>query len=272
MSIKKQQPISNAAVVDKCTQRLTALKQYVQAKAEIPIDGETKKLADVIAVYQTCLDTRASLQTKHAEIKAGLVERANAEASRRAADRALKPWVINTFGANSQAAHDFGFPPPKVPVRTAKSKVAAVLQAEATRKARHTMGSVQKQNIKGAIVVSTAPAAPAYIAKNGGDPKAIRAAGAAHVEELSGDKKRLPWHGDMDAKLASFRALADASKTKQKLSRDELVKRLAIARKSSAFSAPVQTLFQKKSEEASTDEELQALLDEIELLAKLEGE
>lgn len=173
MSIKKQQPISNAAVVDKCTQRLAALKQYVQAKAEIPIDGETKKLADVIAVYQDCLDTRASLQTKRAEIKAALVERANAETSRRAADRALKPWVINTFGANSQAAHDFGFPPPKAPLRTAKSKVAAVLLAEATRKARHTMGSKQKQDIKGTIVVSTAPAAPATNA-----PPAVPAASA----------------------------------------------------------------------------------------------
>ena len=45
-----------------------------------------------------------------------------------------------------------------------------------------------------------------------------------------------------------------------------------MARKNPAFSAPVQTLFQKKTEEASTDEELQALLDEMELLAKLEDE
>ena len=33
MSIKKQQPISNAAVVDKCTQRLTALKHEVAGAA-----------------------------------------------------------------------------------------------------------------------------------------------------------------------------------------------------------------------------------------------
>ena len=35
----KSMKISNASVVDTCTQRLAALKQYVQNKAEIPIDG-----------------------------------------------------------------------------------------------------------------------------------------------------------------------------------------------------------------------------------------
>ena len=153
---------NDAKVLDSCTTRLTALKQYVSSsKATIAIDGETHKVSEVIAMYQTCLDTRAALKTLRAQIKETLASRATAESVRRAADRALKPWVINQYGASSQQAHDFGFPPPKVPVRTVEEKADAVALSKATRKARHTMGSKQKQEIKGTIVAPTAPAAPA---------------------------------------------------------------------------------------------------------------
>jgi hypothetical protein len=80
---------------------------------------------------------------------------------RRAADRALKPWVVNEFGAESQQAHDFGFPPAKAPTRSVENKAEAKALAEATRKARHTMGSRQKEKVRGTIGVPTEPAAPA---------------------------------------------------------------------------------------------------------------
>jgi hypothetical protein len=153
---------NNATVIDKATQRLTALKKYVtSAKTEIPIDGVAQKVSQVIAIYQNCLDTRAALSTKRAETKAAMGERTDAEASRRAADRALKAWVINTFGASSQQAIDFGFPPPKVPARTVETKANAVALGKATRVARHTMGPKKRLEIKGTLPVSTAPAAPA---------------------------------------------------------------------------------------------------------------
>jgi hypothetical protein len=152
---------TNAIVVDKCTQRLTALEAYVPAKAHIAIDGVSHTAAEVTAIYQTCLDTRASLATKRAEVKKAMAERARAESARRAADRALKPWVVNEFGASSKEALDFGFPPPKVAVRTPEEKALAVKKAIATREARHTKGPKAKLAIKGAAVAPTAPAAPA---------------------------------------------------------------------------------------------------------------
>jgi hypothetical protein len=153
---------NNAEVLDSCTTRLNALKQYVSStKATIAIDGETHKVSDVIAMYQACLDTRAALTTQRAQVKATLVSRAIAEATRRAADRALKPWVINQYGAGSQQAHDFGFPPPKAPVRTVEEKSQAVARNHATRDARHTMGPKQKKGIKGTTIAPAAPADPA---------------------------------------------------------------------------------------------------------------
>jgi hypothetical protein len=50
------------------------------------------------------------------------------------------------------------------------------------------------------------------------------------------------------------------------------VARIDRARNDPRFTAPVAALFRSKTPEASTDEELQALLDQIELLAKLEDE
>jgi hypothetical protein len=159
--MSKDSKPSNASVVDKCTQRLTALKNYVtNGKTEISIDGVAHKATEVTAIYQTCLDTRAALATKRSEAKVALNNRAAAEVSRRAADRALKAWVVHKFGANSQQALDFGFPPPKVPTRTADEKANAVALGKATREARHTVGPKEKLKTKGALPVPTAPAAP----------------------------------------------------------------------------------------------------------------
>jgi hypothetical protein len=165
--------VSNVVVVDTCTKRVTALKAHVSNKAEIPIAGKAYKAAAVVGIYQTSLDIRAALSTKRADVKATIVESVNAEVLRRAADRALKGWVVNTYGADSQQAHDFGFPPPKAPARTVENKAEAKLLAEATRKARHTMGKKQKLQVKGTLPVPTVPAAPA--------PQTVQAAAPAVV-------------------------------------------------------------------------------------------
>jgi hypothetical protein len=112
----------------------------------------------------------------------------------------------------------------------------------------------------------------AYISSNGGDPAGIRARGEALVKGLIESRERLAWHGEMDSKLTAFRATAEATRTRTPLPRAELHARLTVARNNPRFAAPAAMLFQKKTAEASTDEELQALLDELELLAKLESE
>ena len=152
--------LNQAQIVDVCGLRVQALKTHMPPKSEVPINGERHKLADVIGIYQTCLDNRTAVSAKRAELKALLAQSAEAEATRRAADRALKPWVIDNFGANSQQAHDFGFSPAKVAHMDVKTKAAAYDKSLATRVARHTMGKKQKSKIKG-VVDATAPAAPA---------------------------------------------------------------------------------------------------------------
>jgi hypothetical protein len=112
----------------------------------------------------------------------------------------------------------------------------------------------------------------AHIRANGGDPEAIRASGAAFVKELLAAREANAWRQAVAKKNEAARAIVDEKKKGPKLSRDELLSRLRRARNDPRFAEPVAALFHGKSEQASTDEELQALIDQIELLAKLDEE
>jgi len=161
---------NNATVVDTCTKRLNALKEYAGNKGTIPMNGQDLKISDVLAIYQGCLDSRAALAKSRTQVKASLATKTSAEQARVDADVALGAWVITKFGAGSQQALDFGFTPRKQAERTVVSKAKAAAQGLATRAARHTMGKKQKKLIKGTVIAPTAPAAPATNTPAGASP------------------------------------------------------------------------------------------------------
>jgi hypothetical protein len=136
---------NNATVVDTCTKRLNALKEHVgNSKGTISMNGEDRKVADVIAIYQGCLDSRAALAKSRTQVKSALAAKVEAEQARIAADKALSAWVTTKFGAGSQTALDFGFAPRKAANVKVDTKAKALAQSKATRAARHTMGKKQK--------------------------------------------------------------------------------------------------------------------------------
>lgn len=103
-----------------------------------------------------------------------------------------------------------------------------------------------------------------------GDPAAIRARGEALAKELEAARGPAEWKYDVRKKVEAVRAAdADVAARRVPMARAEIVKRLAAARQSPRFAAPVAALFRERKEEESTDEELQRLLEEIELLMKL---
>jgi hypothetical protein len=63
----------------------------------------------------------------------------------------VKVAIESRVGKTSNAMAAYGFVPAKVPVRTAKSKVTAIVKGEATRAARGTKGSRQKEAITGGV-------------------------------------------------------------------------------------------------------------------------
>jgi hypothetical protein len=157
--------IRNDTVVTNNNKRIAALKKYVtSSKTEIPIGGAKLKPADVIAVFQDSLDTRAAVTATQGSYKEALASRASAEQKRAVTDESLKQWVLNWFGVSSAEAHEFGYAARKVPDVSAATRANAVLLNHATREARGTKGPKAKLKIKGTLVAPTAPAAPASVA------------------------------------------------------------------------------------------------------------
>jgi hypothetical protein len=156
MSIRE----NNAKIVSTCGQRLTALKKHVRSKTAMKVSGQPKKLADLVAVYQAAVDTRAALIPQRAAYDKALAARDDAEAARVATDKELRVWVVNEFGPDSQEAAEFGFLPPKVTEKSAETKATAVKKLRATREARGTKGKRQKAHIKGTIDDAGKPAPP----------------------------------------------------------------------------------------------------------------
>jgi hypothetical protein len=78
--------------------------------------------------------------------------------------RAFKRAVLARFGDTQDAGStlaDFGYAPQKVAVKSSATNAAAAEQGRATRAARHTMGSKQKQQVKGTVTPASPPATPA---------------------------------------------------------------------------------------------------------------
>ena len=74
-------------------------------------------------------------------------------------------YLVGQYGKTAVAVlADFGMSTPKTTAPTAVTKAAAVVKRTATRKARNTMGSVQKKGVKGdvtGIVVTPVTSPPA---------------------------------------------------------------------------------------------------------------
>jgi hypothetical protein len=152
---------NNAKIAAICNQRIRALKAHGSAKTVIPIRGVSYKTSDLIGIYQAVLDHQAALVKSRAQVDADLAARNEAETKRESIESGLKSWVLNSLGADSNAASEFGYSAPKKGTKTADVVAAAVKLGKATRKARNTLGKKQKLKIKGALDASTVPAAPA---------------------------------------------------------------------------------------------------------------
>ncbi len=108
-----------------------------------------------------------------------------------------------------------------------------------------------------------------YIRSNGGDPEGIRRRGGELARKLMAERQANAWQGEVVKKQETFRETLAAAKSRIRLTRDELLARIDAALRLLQSTGPVTANFRKKVTETASDEQLQALLDEIELLLKL---
>jgi predicted carbohydrate-binding protein with CBM5 and CBM33 domain len=153
---------SNARVVTTMSQRIAGLQKYgASLGPQVSINGQSFTIAQLTAVYQACVDDRTKIASARGALSVLVAKQETDDAAKASIDQGLKAAVVGKFGAKSQEVVDFGYvKQPKSP--TVAVKAQAVEQSANTRKARHTMGKVQRKKIKAdAAVETTATATPA---------------------------------------------------------------------------------------------------------------
>jgi hypothetical protein len=128
------------------------------------VAGSTVKTSELVAVLQARIAAiKLALSTKAAfmaAVAAAHAEIANTAKLVSGARQALKV----AFAGQVDTLADFGLKPPKprTPL-TAEQKAEAVAKAQATRKARHTMGAKEKAKITGVTAAAAAAVAAAAV-------------------------------------------------------------------------------------------------------------
>lgn len=172
----------------RAAQMIVGLGKHFPNVGSLTIEGAARTLAQIEASLQALVDLRKAVNDARAAAKAKLAaETAQAPALRTFMD-AVATVVKGSFGNSPDVLADFGLAPKKVRTPlTVEQKAAAAAKRTATRAARHTMGSKQRKDVKGAVtgVTITPVTAPHPVATapatNAPPTGATAAAPAPHV-------------------------------------------------------------------------------------------
>ena len=132
----------------------------------LTIDGQEYTAATLVQELQSLDDALSAADSANAAWKDALQNLAKVNAKAGPFVSAYRTWIRATYGSAPATLADYGMTPRKVRTPpTAKQTAQAVAKREATRAARHTMGSKQKAAIKGdvtGVIVTpiTEPKAP----------------------------------------------------------------------------------------------------------------
>jgi hypothetical protein len=151
---------SKQAALDADLKAIAGVDKYFSNVGTLTIEGASYTPAQLKAVLQAEVDTRKLADQGHATYSGLLADAHAARAKAQDMRKALRAYVLATFGAKAKAMlEDFGMKGPKPRSTSAETKAKAVQSAQATRKARNTLGKKQKRTIKGTQVPAT-PATP----------------------------------------------------------------------------------------------------------------
>ncbi len=167
-------------VVALAEQLIAGTSKHFANTTQVMFAGGSFTSAQVSEKLQALVKLRNDVDAVKASTKAKLaVEKTDAPALRTFMG-AYVTFVKATFGNAPDVLADFGLHPKARAQLTVEAKTAAAAKRKATRAARHTMGSVQKRGVKGAVTgivvtpvtgtppVATAPSSPSAPATSTG--------------------------------------------------------------------------------------------------------
>jgi hypothetical protein len=147
------------------TQLITGFnKHFPDGSVTLTVGGATYTVSQLTSLFQSFVDMRTATETAQAAAKAKLIAETAQAPALRGVISAFVAYVKASFGNSPDTLADFGLSPRKARTpMTAEQTATAVLKRNATRAARHTMGSKQKKEVKGSVqvTVTSTPLAPA---------------------------------------------------------------------------------------------------------------
>jgi hypothetical protein len=133
--------------------------------ANVTVGGVVYTPAQLKAAFQAQITALQTSEAARKQWESDVVAAKAATKSGNALYASLHSYLVGQYGKTAVAVlADFGMSAPKTTVPTVATKAAAAAKRTATRTARHTMGAVQKQTVKGdvtGIVVTPVTSAPA---------------------------------------------------------------------------------------------------------------
>jgi hypothetical protein len=145
-------------------QMIVGIQQYLSKLTTMTVGSQSLAPADIVAIFQARVASSQAAQTANAARTAAVKADRDKRTQTAPVVKAFKRVVQGMYSESPEILAVFGLQPLRVGTTTVATKAAAVEKTLATREARHTMGKVQKKDIKGtppsASTGSTATPAP----------------------------------------------------------------------------------------------------------------
>lgn len=123
----------------------------------LTVDGATYTATALVQLLQSLADALGAVDAAKASWQEALKNATDVKAKVGPVVQAYRSWVVVTYGNAPSTLDDYDVKPRKTPTPlTADQQVAKVAKAEATRKARNTMGKKQKQAVQTMLVEAVA--------------------------------------------------------------------------------------------------------------------
>jgi hypothetical protein len=177
-------PVGKNTLADRAELLLGGLRKHLSNASSMAFASGTFTPAQVEASIQKLIDLRTAVNAAKVATQAKVAEEKAQAAPLRVLLADFTAFAKVTFSNSPDVLADFGLKPKKARAPlTVDQKVTAVARRDATRKARHTMGTEQLKKVKGTVttIVTATPSAatppavtqqPAAVAPSPGAPAA----------------------------------------------------------------------------------------------------
>jgi hypothetical protein len=130
---------------------IAGTNKHFASAPQLAFASATFTPAQVTASLQTIVNLRNDVDTAKATAKAKLAAEKTQAPTLHSFMAALESFVRATFSNSPDILADFGLTKKARTPLTVEKKAAAAAKRKATRAARHTMGAIQKKDVKGTV-------------------------------------------------------------------------------------------------------------------------